>query len=67
MYVCNCKGITDHDIRVAASDGVTNLRSLRKCTGATSQCGKCTPHVKAVLNEALKEINCYDVMSASYT
>ena len=67
MYVCNCKGITDNDIRNAASEGVKNLRSLRQRTGATGQCGKCTTHAKAVLKEALKDINCYSVMSASYT
>ena len=67
MYVCNCKGITDRDIRNAAYEGVKNLRSLRKCTGATGQCGKCAPHAKAVLKEALQDMNCYNAMSASYT
>lgn len=66
MYVCNCKGVTDQDIRNAAHDGVANLRSLRKCTGATGQCGKCAPHAKAVLNEVLEDINCYDVMATAY-
>ena len=66
MYVCNCKGVTDRDIREAACEGVNSLRALRKCTGATGQCGKCISHAKAVLNEALEEINCYDAVSTAY-
>jgi bacterioferritin-associated ferredoxin len=67
MYVCNCRGVTDQDIRNAAYYGVTNLRSLRKCTGATGQCGKCAPHANAVLKETLEDLNCYDAIgSPSY-
>ena len=66
MYVCNCKGVTDQDIRNAAYDGATNLRALRKCTGAASQCGKCASHAKAVLKETLEDLNCYDAMGSSY-
>lgn len=63
MYVCNCRGVTDQDIREAVYEGASNLRSIRKCTGAAGQCGKCASHVKSVLNEVLEDINCYDAMA----
>lgn len=66
MYVCNCKGVTDQDIRKAAYDGATSLRSVRKCTGASGQCGKCAPHVETILNETLEDLNCYDIMGSNY-
>lgn len=66
MYICNCKGVTEQDIRKAVSDGATNLRSIRKCTGASEQCGKCAPHVETILNETLEDLNCYDVMGSNY-
>lgn len=65
MYVCNCKGVTDRDIREAVENGVSNLRSLRKCTGATGQCGKCAHHANAVLQEAISEAQYFEVMATA--
>lgn len=63
MFVCNCKGVTDRDIREAAYDGASDLRSLRACTGATGQCGKCASHASEILKAALSEVECYDAVS----
>lgn len=55
MYVCICKGITDHQIRAAARDGAVSMRSLNRELGVASQCSKCSRHAREVLREALLE------------
>jgi bacterioferritin-associated ferredoxin len=55
MYVCICKGITDHQIRAAARDGATSMRSLNRQLGVASQCSKCSRQARKVLREALVE------------
>ena len=41
MYVCICNGVTDHQIRAAAEEGVTTLAELTMRTGCGSNCGSC--------------------------
>jgi len=57
MYVCLCKGVTDHTIRNAVADGVTSMRELRQMYGVASQCGCCKSCAKEVLAEALATNN----------
>jgi bacterioferritin-associated ferredoxin len=52
MYVCICKGITDRDIRDAASRGARTLKDLRRDLGVASDCGKCAGCARDVLCEA---------------
>jgi bacterioferritin-associated ferredoxin len=54
MYVCLCKGITDHQIKEAVYDGATSVRELRKTLGVTSQCGKCALTTREILNQSLQ-------------
>lgn len=53
MYVCICKGITDHQIRAAVSDGATSMGQLRRELGVASQCGKCRCLTKEIVQETL--------------
>lgn len=58
MYVCLCKGVTDHTIRAAVADGVSSMRELKQLYGVGAQCGCCTQCAKDVLTEALaKPVN----------
>ena len=41
MYVCVCHGVTDHQIRRAAEEGVREVHELTMRTGAGSSCGSC--------------------------
>jgi len=52
MYVCICKGITDRDIREAASSGARSLKDLCRDLGVASDCGKCASCAQEVLCEA---------------
>lgn len=41
MYVCICNGVTDHQIREAAEQGVATVAELTMRTGCGSNCGSC--------------------------
>jgi bacterioferritin-associated ferredoxin len=52
MFVCLCHGISDKKIRkLAIEEGMTDMRSIRRCTNLGSQCGKCVRQAKEILAE----------------
>ncbi|MEE4249920.1 MAG: bacterioferritin-associated ferredoxin [Alcanivoracaceae bacterium] len=51
MFVCLCSGITDSQIRAAASSGCDTLKQLREEMALGAGCGKCLVHAAAVLRE----------------
>jgi len=53
MYVCVCKGISDHRIRDAVRQGHSCFEDLQRCTGVSTCCGKCEPTVRAVVEETV--------------
>lgn len=60
MYVCICKGITDHQIRAAVSGGADTMRAVRQNLGVASQCGKCGSLARDIMREALDELRSAD-------
>jgi bacterioferritin-associated ferredoxin len=56
MYVCICKGITDHQIRNAVREGASSMRDLRVRLGACSECGKCGQCAQEILRQCLHEV-----------
>ena len=55
MYVCICNGVTERDIRDAASRGARTVKDLRRELGVASDCGKCASCAHEVLCEARRE------------
>ncbi len=55
MYVCVCRGVTDHQIRAAAAEGASSVDELRDRLGVASRCGKCSSLAADVLHESLCE------------
>lgn len=51
MYICVCKGITDHQIKDAVYAGAQSVGQLRKQLGVASQCGKCLCAARDVIEE----------------
>ncbi len=51
MFVCLCKGITDHEIRDAASEGAVTFRQLQQRLEVSTQCGSCEEEARAILAE----------------
>lgn len=54
MYVCVCKAVTDSQITHAINQGVCSRRQVMECTGAGSICGKCSRHIKELVDERLR-------------
>ncbi|MGS2717264.1 bacterioferritin-associated ferredoxin [Eionea flava] len=55
MFVCLCKNITDTQIRQSIADGAASLHDVRKELGVATQCCKCLPDARAVVNDALEQ------------
>jgi bacterioferritin-associated ferredoxin len=56
MYVCVCNEVTDRQIREAVQQGVRRLRDLQSELGVATQCGKCGPTARCVLQVTLAEL-----------
>ncbi|MDQ3228133.1 MAG: (2Fe-2S)-binding protein [Pseudomonadota bacterium] len=52
MYVCICNGVTQNDIRQAASAGCRSVPELTMRTGCGATCGTCLDSAAQVLREA---------------
>jgi bacterioferritin-associated ferredoxin len=49
MYICNCRGITEREIRGAVELGCATLRDLQRELGVATCCGKCLPQASGLL------------------
>lgn len=49
MYVCICRGITERDIRQAASGGICSIEELSEKMGVGQDCGCCSGYACQVL------------------
>lgn len=52
VYVCICNGVTDHQIREAADNGVSSVAELTMRTGCGSNCGSCLEMASELLARA---------------
>lgn len=51
MFVCLCNGVTDKQIlRLKREQGIRDIKGLKRCTALGTQCGKCIPQAKSLLN-----------------
>ncbi|WP_372609408.1 (2Fe-2S)-binding protein [Halomonas sp.] len=53
MYVCLCKGVTDHQIRDSVKAGARSWREVQSATGCGTQCGKCACAAKTITCDAV--------------
>ncbi|WP_448549803.1 (2Fe-2S)-binding protein [Thalassotalea fusca] len=54
MFVCICKNITDKDIKeLVVSNGVGNIRELKKHLDIASQCGTCTKLTQKIIDNTI--------------
>lgn len=56
MYVCICNAVTDSAIRTAVNEGARSLRDLSAKTGCSTQCGRCVPVAREVMDAALHDM-----------
>ncbi|MBI6727546.1 (2Fe-2S)-binding protein [Pseudomonas viridiflava] len=55
MYVCLCQGVSDKTIQKAIDEGCRTVTQIRDSTGAASQCCKCVPEIRKMINAAATE------------
>lgn len=53
MYLCNCKMVSDQQIRQAVEEGVRTMGELSARFGLGIECGKCIDSVQAFLQTCL--------------
>jgi len=53
--VCECFQITEEDIKMEVLEGATNFETLQERTKIGTNCGKCIPKAKEVLNKFVKQ------------
>lgn len=51
MYICNCNGITEREIRGAVELGCATLNDLQRDLGVASCCGRCVPEASKLLRD----------------
>lgn len=49
MYICNCMGITEREIRGAAELGCASVADLGDALGVGTCCGKCLPEASRLI------------------
>jgi bacterioferritin-associated ferredoxin len=54
MYVCICNAISERSIRDVAARPCS-VSQVFRAHGAQPQCGRCVPHMRAVLAECANE------------
>jgi bacterioferritin-associated ferredoxin len=55
MLVCQCRGVTDRQIRRLVKDGACSTREVARATGAGMRCGGCRSNVARVVNDAVEQ------------
>ena len=53
MFICLCKGITDNQIKTCVNNGASTIKHVRRELGVASQCCKCLPEARAIIDQQL--------------
>ncbi len=53
MYVCICRAVSDKAIKREIADGACSVRALKDRLGLGSGCGRCVPHARELISEAM--------------
>lgn len=54
MYVCNCNGVSERQVKNAVKNGCSSLRELRDTLGVANNCGQCACHARSLIDEELE-------------
>ncbi len=53
--ICECKNITDDDIKMEVLEGVEDFETVQKRTGIATECGKCEQEARAIVENYVKQ------------
>jgi bacterioferritin-associated ferredoxin len=51
MYVCNCNGITEREVRIAVQNGAQHWSDVHAHHDCEPCCGRCEGEITDVINE----------------
>ena len=51
MYICICRAVSSTTVREVIAEGARTVRQVADACGAGTDCGRCTAHVRALLEE----------------
>jgi len=51
LYVCNCNGIRERDVRAAIEQGASRPADVFRHAGAKPQCAKCVCDMRCMIQE----------------
>lgn len=51
MYVCNCNGIREREVRAAIEQGATRPAEVFRRCGAEAQCARCVCDMRRIIKE----------------
>ena len=51
MYVCNCNGIREREVRAAIASGASRPAQIFKACSAHAQCARCVCDMRKLLDE----------------
>ncbi len=54
MIVCQCRGVTDRQIKRLVQEGAVSAREVAQATGAGMRCGGCRSNVKRVVSQTVE-------------
>ena len=49
MIVCVCKRVSERELEAAMAEGASTVKALSRKTGCGTQCGRCVPTVREML------------------
>jgi bacterioferritin-associated ferredoxin len=56
MYVCNCNGIRERQVRAAIAAGAERPAQIFKACGSTAQCARCVCDMRKLLDEGRESL-----------
>ncbi len=56
MYVCNCNGIRERQVRAAAEAGASKPRDVFQRHGCQAQCAKCVCEMRQIIREVQEDV-----------
>lgn len=65
MYVCSCRGVTDHKVVAAIAAGARSIPDIARDCRAGGRCGGCWPELERLLAEHAERAQCCDERVAS--
>ena len=63
MFVCLCKSVTDTQIKESIANGAQSFKEVRSQLGVATQCCKCLPMARSIVDEALEKKYSLDHLS----